>query len=98
VIVGVGSRVVLLQLLVSAAFMVSVDQRCMTVLVLVVMGPMFELTQHIAAMEVRDVIVVVVVDHAWMTVALFVAHDQLFDLGFGHGCLLELALRSPSDH
>jgi tRNA pseudouridine-54 N-methylase len=58
VIVGVSGRVVVLAFVVLAALAVSVDDRRMVVLVLVVMGPVLELAERATGVMVRDVIVV----------------------------------------
>jgi hypothetical protein len=85
VVVRVGRALVILALVVLAALLVRVDDPCVVVIVLVVVGPMLELTEWATGVMVADVIVVVRMHDPWVRVlVLDVTRHPLHRL-LGHG-------------
>jgi hypothetical protein len=79
-----GGGLVVLALVRFAAVLVSMDERGVVVLVLVVAAAVLELAEHAARVTVRDMPVIVRMDARWMRVLMaLVADDPL-----GDPCLL----------
>src|SRR6185369_4738444 len=86
VVVDVGGRVVLLELIRRAAPAMAMEHRGVVVLVGVVVGLMLELARRMAEVAVRDVIVVVGVQQRLMAVLLAnVTQHLLIDARGGQG-------------
>jgi hypothetical protein len=85
VVVRVRRAVVILALVVLASLFVSVDERRVIVVVLVIVGPVLELAERPTGVVVGDVIVVVRVHDPWVGVLVFdVTRHPLHRL-LGHG-------------